>query len=179
MAKATDFKTTKETEKSLWKGPGFSKKPKDYESAPVQRPRNTVGGIERKEYIYKDEQPVKQEEEKISTQIDFDSLSDDDKSCYAYAAQRYDGLLEPRMFSNGSEVEHLGLDKDKVRMAAEQIKRTMLEKDIELKDITDNDIPWWSAARDWNLELFRGGNAGKMFRPNPDMARAAQNTFRY
>ena len=179
MAKATDFKTTKDVENSVFKGAGFGKKNKGYESAPVQRPRNTVGGVPKDEHVYKDEQPIKQEEKITVSQVDFDSLPEEDKKCYAYASQRYDGVLDPRMFSNGSEVEHLGLDKETVRKAAEQIRRTMLENNIEIKDITDNHIPWWSAARDWNLELFRGGNAGKMFKPNPDMAKAAQSTFRY
>lgn len=55
-----------------------------------------------------------------------------------------------------------GIDMQKIGSAIREVQKR------------GNRVPWWSAARDFNLELFRDGNAGQAFRLNPNVIAAVQ-----
>lgn len=156
MPKATDFKTSDKTTNSLFKG--FTRSnPQSSPSTPApQSNRSAYGGMA-------------QSNKQAVNDVNFDSLDDNTKAGYAVAAQRFNfsGNLNPAEWAKYMT--------QKYPQFAE-LEQPMTQAATELKT-RGNTVPWWSAARDWNLELFRGGNAGSMFKPSAQMISAVQDNW--
>lgn len=153
MPKATDFKPSDKTINSFFKG--FTRSPlqSNLSTPALQSSRSTYGGRA-------------QNNKQAANDIDFDSLDDNTKVGYAIAAQRFDFSrnLNPAEWAKYMAQKYPQLS---------ELEQPMTQAAAELK-VRGNTVPWWSAARDFNLELFRGGDAGQMFKLNPNVVAVAQ-----
>lgn len=145
MAKANDFKTSDKVTNSLFKGAGFNKGGEPAKQ--VQQPQQTKS------------KPAPQQPKPSD---EFSDKSDSEKLAKAIVAQRWNKTQDPLEFAIIQRNEFPSINEMSVAKAANEVRAQ------------GNGVPWWSAARDFNLELFRGGNAGQMFKLNPNVIAAVQ-----
>ena len=148
MAKANDFKTSDKVTNSLFKGAGFNKDSGVGPALPKQQMR-----------------PAGKPAAKQDIDNEFNDRSDEEKVAKAVVAQRWDKAQDPIEFAINQRDEFPDINEMSVAKAADEVRTK------------SNGVPWWSAARDFNLELFRGGNAGSMFKPSPEVVSAVQQQY--
>ena len=147
MAKASDFKTSDKVTNSLFKGAGFNKDSSAGSALPKQQMR-----------------PAGRPAAKQAVDNEFDDRDDEEKAAKAVVAQQWNDKRDAGQFAMDASNKY-GID---------MLKIGNVIKDVQKRG---NGVPWWSAARDFNLELFRGGNAGSMFKPSPEVVSAVQQQY--
>ena len=156
MAKATDFKTTDKTTNSLFKGAGFNK------SKPANQPDNQQQMPTGKPAINQNK-PIQQQ----VAGIRFEDLSDDEKNAFAFAAQRYNyqGKATPEQWAEYIAYKYNMLDYQTLVKAATELKKN------------GNGVPWWSAARDWNIDALDQIFTGNSFKPSQAIIEGVSHRF--
>lgn len=134
----------KRTENKLFKGAVFNKDMNVDSAAPKQLMR-----------------PIEQSSTGQVVNNEFDDRDDEEKAAKAIVAQQWNDKQDAGQFAMSLNNKY-GIDMQKIGSAIREVQKR------------GNRVPWWSAARDFNLELFRDGNAGQAFRLNPNVIAAVQ-----
>ena len=137
----------KRTENKLFKGAAFNKDISVDSAAPKQLMR-----------------PIEKSSTGQVVNSEFDDRDDEEKAAKAIVAQQWNDKQDAGQFAMSSNNKY-GIDMQKIGSAIRDVQKR------------GNRVPWWSAARDFNLELFRGGNTSKMFKPEPAVMAAVQQQF--
>lgn len=134
----------KRTENKLFKGAVFNKDMNVDSTVPKQLMR-----------------PIEKSSTGQVVNNEFDDRDDEEKAAKAIVAQQWNDKQDAGQFAMSSNNKY-GIDMQKIGSAIREVQKR------------GNRVPWWSAARDFNLELFRDGNAGQAFRLNPNVIAAVQ-----
>lgn len=126
--KAEDFKTSKKVGDSLFKGAVFHKN--DGSEMPKQEEKPSA-------------KPVSREP---ATPIEFNSLSDEDKSAFSYALDDWQQAIKNPNAWAKQQAQILKVNPKSLQKAAARMKQ-------DLAAASPDDVfryPWWSAARNWD-----------------------------
>lgn len=154
MPKASDFKTSDRVANSLFKGALFNRggSSEMVQAKQTQQPQQTKLNPTPR-------QPKPSDE--------FTDKSDSEKLAKAVVAQRWNKTQDPIAFAIEQRDEFPDINEMQVVKAANEV-RAQGNGNGSGGSGGGNGVPWWSAARNFNLELFRGGDE-HMLRPSGEM----------
>lgn len=159
MPKATDFKTNDTVGNSLFKGAGFHKNDKTPASPAAKQPATSTTS-------------------KLSNNIDFDTLSNEEKNAFCFALEDWNTAAGNPIKWAKSQASLLGIPTKVLQNAANKLREDLDDSGGNVNTILR--YPWWSAARDWNPDAI--GAAGQKisngFKFSPEMASVVSDSFR-